>query len=374
MVSKGLNRGGQQETSGESLMRNTAVVAIAVAALVLAGAFVLYSSNSPRHPPPTSTESASLASSSNGSPSISVTSNSSSWTVIKSNTTIYYGAACTPLGPFALSCPTINLATHSPSLSGVDLISYRGEDLYDVNFSYSFNGQPLTYTVWFTNDTVICVSPSLDGNALCPVHPIYATLGITTPSASATNPSNGLRLDIQLSNTTQGVNVTVSVSNTLNEVNNVTSASDWAVYSNSLNDICENQVAALAVYQGNYGGGNFTAGSPLAIDNVQGASICPVLSPSVVYSFHPDSGVASAPAGAFGPSPGSKNVTLSYTVSGYFTCSVGTISFSPDNASGSWLCPQDKGYKFNPFPSGTYTVIAFDQWGDVAVAHFEVYD
>jgi len=293
--------------------------------------------------------------------------------VIRTNTTLYYGPACTPLSLFEFSCPTINTALHSPSLSNVDVVSYRGEELYDVNSSYNINGQQLIYTVWFTNDTIFCVSPSLDGNALCPVHPILPIIGISTPSASAINSSSGLRLDLQLSNTTEGINVTVGVYNTLNTVNNVTSASDWAIYSNSLNDICDNQVAAFAVYQGNYEVGNFTAGFPLAIDNVHGASICPVLSPSVVYSFNPDSGVTSAPAGAFALGPFSENVTLTYDISGYSTCGVGTLSFRPSNASGVWVCPQDNAYKFNPFPPGTYTVVALDQWGDVAVSHFEVY-
>lgn len=352
-------------------MLTKTVVGIAVAALIIVSGLVLYSS------PPTSTGSAASSTTSpNVSPNQSAASpsaNSSSWTVIRTNTTLYYGLACTPLGVFELSCPPMNNALHSPSLSNVDVVGYRGEELYDVNFSYNFNGQPLTYTIWFTNDTVFCVSPSYDGNVLCPVHPIFPTIGITTPSASAINPSNGLRLDLQLSNTTEGINVTVGMYNTLNRINNVTSASDWAIYSNSLIDICNNQVAAFAVYQGNYGAGNFTTGSPLAIDNVRGGSTCPVLSPSVIYSLSPDSGVASAPAGAFGPSPGSKNVTLSYTTSGYSTCGVGTPSFEPSDASGLWLCPQDTGFKFNPFPPGTYTVVALDQWGDVAVLYFEVY-
>lgn len=355
-------------------MQGKAVIVVAVAALVMVGGLVLYS-NEPPVPSPTSGHSIFSTSSPLVTPRTYVTStNSSTWTVIKSNTTIYYGPACTPPGLFELSCPPIDQALHSPSLRNVDLVSYRGEELYDVNFSYSLNGQLLTYTIWFTNDTVICVSPSLDGYPLCPVHPIYLALGIATPSASASNPSNGLRLDIQLGNTMQGLNVTVTVRNTLNKVNNVTSTSDWATYSNSLNDICDNQVAAFAVYQGDYGEGNFTAGSPLPIDNVQGGNVCPELSLSTVYAFEPDSDRASAPAGAFGPSPGSKNVTLSYTLSGYFTCSVGELSFRPQDASGIWTCPQDKGYVFNPFPSGTYTVIALDQWGDVAVLHFEVYD
>ena len=353
-------------------MQGNAVLGIAVAGLVIVGGLVLYSNSLP-HPPPTSAGLASSTSSPLANPSISVTStNSSSWTVIRTNTTVYYGVACQPLSIFEFSCPPIDTASHSPSLSNVDVVSYRGQELYDVNSSYNINGQLLTYTVWFTNDTVICVSPSLDGYALCPVHPIYLTMGIAAPSASAINPSNALRLDLQLSNTTQGVNVTVSVRNTLNKVNNVTSASHWATYSNSLIHICYDQVAAFAAYRGNYGAENFSAGSPLAIDNVQSATICPELPPSMVYSFGPDSGVASASA-RFPMGPSIMNVSLSYLASGYYTCSTGAPSFRPYNASGSWRCPQDGSYKFNPFPPGTYTVVAFDQWGDVAVSHFEVY-
>lgn len=296
-----------------------------------------------------------------------------SWTVVRTNTTVYYGLACTPLGVLQLSCPTIDKASHSPSLSGVDVVRYGGQEVYDVNFSATINGERLVYTVWFNNDTVTCVSPPLDGYAQCPVHPVYLSMGVAVASASAVNPSNGLRLYLELSNTTQGINVTVGVRNTLAKTDNVTSANDWATYSNSLIDICDNQMAAFAVYQGGYGAGNLTAGSPLAIYNVRGAASCPALSSSVVYSFGPDSGVASVSPGAFASGPSTMNVTLSYAATGYYTCSAGALSFKSDGASGLWSCPAGGSYDFNPFPPGTYTVVAFDQWGDVATLHFEVY-
>ncbi len=373
MVSGDLYIAASNEKSLDRLpLQGKTVAGIAVAALVVGGALVLYSTSGTQHPPPTGTGSASSTSSPNASPSTSVISNSGTWTVIKSNTTLYYGPACVPVGLFALSCPPISTALHSPSLSNVDVISYRGEELYDMNFTYGFNGQPVTHNVWFTNDTVFCVSPSFDGYALCPTHPVYPTIVVVTPSASAMNPANGLRLDLQLSIATGGVAVTVDVFNTLNAVNNVTWASEWATYSNALRDICDNQVAAFAVYQGNYGAGNFTAASPLVLTSPGAGSICPELSPSVVYSFNPDSGVASAPAGAFAPDSFSRNVTLSDTISGYFTCGVDAPSFRPQNGSGLWICAQNTS-KFNPFPPGTYSVVALDQWGDVAVLHFEVY-
>lgn len=342
------------------------------AALVLVGGLVIYS-DIPYSPSPAGGGSVSSTSSQGANASASVAStNQVSWAVVRTNTTVYYGLACTPLGVLQLSCPTMDKASHSPSLSGVDVVRYGGQEVYDVNFSAIINGQRLVYAVWFTNDTVVCVSPALDGYALCPVHPPYLSMGIADPSASTTNPSHGLRLYLTLSNTTQGVNVTVGVRNTLGETNNVTSASDWATYPNSLIGICDNQVAAFAVYRGGYSAGNFTSGSPLAIDNVHGAAACPEVPPSVVYSFAPESGVASASA-RFASGPSSMNVTLSFAVSGYYTCSPGDFSFRPDNASGLWSCPQGSTYDFNPLAPGTYTVVALDQWGDVAVLHFEVY-
>lgn len=337
--------------------------------MVVAGGYLAYNSV-PQRAPVTSTFPPSTSSGGASTTSSSST-NSSTWTVINSNTTLYYGPACMPVGLFALSCPTVNTAMHSPSLSNVEIISYQGKELYDMNFTYGFNGQPVTHTVWFTNETVFCVSPMFEGYKLCPVHPIEHVMAIATPASSATNPTNNLRLDLRLSNSTGGIHVTVDEYNSLSSVNNVSLANEWAIYPNSLKDICDNQVAAFAIYQGNYGVGNFTTASSLVITNPGAGGICPELSPSVVYSFNPDSGLASAPAGAFAPGPFAKNVTLSDTISGYYTCGRNAPSFRPQNASGLWICAQNTA-KFNPFPPGTYTVVALDQWGDVAVLQFVV--
>jgi hypothetical protein len=278
-----------------------------------------------------------------------------------------------PVGLFALSCPTINTAMHSPSLSNVEIISYQGKELYDMNFTYGFNGQPVTHTVWFTNETVFCVSPMFNGYKLCPVHPIEHVTTIATPASSATNPTNNLRLDLYLStNSTGRIYVTVDEYNTLDGVNNVTVGSNWAIPANTLRDICDNYVAAYAVYQGNYGAGNFTTATPLVLTSPGAGNICPVPSPFTVYSFSPDSGVASAKAGIFSPVATSRNVTLSDSISGYFTCGTNAPLFKPQNGSGLWTCGTIAA-KFNPFPPGTYTVVALDQWGDVAVVHFEAY-
>jgi hypothetical protein len=357
-------------------MRTMAVVGIVVAALIAGSGLVLYSSSSFQNLSLKSTLSASSSSSSSSPSSTSSTfTNSSAWTVINSNATVYGNLACldTVAILFPISCPPTFPGAKSPSLK-VEIISYHGEVLYDANISVGFNGQPITHTMWFTNSTIFCVSPMVDAHKLCPVHPIEPAITITTPesSASATNPSNGLRLDLRLSaNSSGNLYVTVDEYNTLDSVNNVTAANGWAIPSNSLRGICDNQVAAYAVYQGNYGADNFTNTSPLVLDPPGAGNICPVLSPSAVYSFSPDSGVAYSQAGVFSLVAMSKNVTLSDSVSGYYTCGANAPSFQPQNGSGLWTCGTIAS-SFNLFPPGTYTVVALDQWGDAVVSHFVV--
>jgi hypothetical protein len=359
-------------------MRTMTVAGIVVAALIVGSALVLYSSSSFQNLSPKSTlVSASISNASSSPSSTSSTStNSSAWTVISSNATVYGNLACldTVAILYPVSCPPA-IPGSSPSLS-VEIISYHGEVLYDANISIGVNGQPIIHTMWFTNSTIFCVSPMVDEHKLCPVHPIEPAITISTPesSASATNPSNGLRLDLQLSaNSSGNLYVTVDAYNTLDSVNNVTGANDWAIPSNSLRSICDNQVAAYAVYQGNYGADNFTNASPLVLDTPGAGNICQVLSPSAVYSFSPESGVAHSQAGVFSPVAMSKNVTLSDSSYGYYTCGTTAPSFKPQNGSGLWTCGTIAP-SFNPFPPGGYTVVALDQWGDVAVLQFTVTD
>ena len=102
-------------------MRSEVVFSVVVVALIAASGFS-YLTSTPKvqttHP---SSTGQSLA---------------SGWKVVRTNLTVYYGAACIPVEASHLSCPTVNTADHSPSLSGVDLISYLGTYYYAINFTY----------------------------------------------------------------------------------------------------------------------------------------------------------------------------------------------------------------------------------------------
>lgn len=112
----------------------------------------------------------------------------SGWRVVRTNLTVNFNAACI-FGP----CPTGSWPTKN-----VELINYKGNYYYGINFTYYSNGQPVSHTIWFTNSTVFCISPA-SGYNLCPTHPaqsLFVTLNGT--SASVTNLSLGLSLELRL--------------------------------------------------------------------------------------------------------------------------------------------------------------------------------
>ena len=91
------------------------------------------------------------------------------WIVLKNNVTIYYGPACAVISATNdnSGCPTENNATRppSPSISNVELVSYQGTEYYVANEN--------SVTVWLTNSTVFCVSPTFNygpnpGYPACP--------------------------------------------------------------------------------------------------------------------------------------------------------------------------------------------------------------
>lgn len=282
------------------------------------------------------------------------------WNTIKSNMTVYYDAACVPVEFSGLSCPTKDVATHSPSLTGVDLIKYQGSYYYDTNFTFYMGGQPITRTIWFTNSSVFCASPveASSGVGPCPTHPSQsAVFVLTTKSATAVNSSLGLRLELNISVDSSGsgnLRIGVEEWNILNHVNNVTVANDWLVPTSQLYDVQITSMVGFAIYQGSYSQGNFTSGTPLALMEPGGSFFSGEPSPPTYYSFLPTSDTATLSSGTFF-SRGTSTTSISFI----------------DEVSGYWVGgPSDS--KFNGFPPGTYTVVALDQWGQTAILHFTV--
>ena len=168
------------------------------------------------------------------------------------------------------------------------------------------------------------------------------THGILVPvsSASTLDPTTGLSLNLNLSTNYNGwVILTVYEFNTFDRANNVSAADSWP--SNTLfrwvQEPYEENVgmAGYEMLQGNYGLSNFTQGTALWLQPPPSLlGCCGEAAPPTSYAFQPLS---------------EANV-LSGSYPGYF-------------AGGS---------TYTPFSPGTYTVLAGDEWGDVAILHFIV--
>lgn len=103
--------------------------------------------------------------------SSSLSSDASSFRLLKIDEVVPYDAECAVLGDIGHSCPTKATDTNASSLREVELVSYQRTDYYAGNFSVGpFSAPSVTYLqVWFTNSTVFCISPSYDNHATCPV-------------------------------------------------------------------------------------------------------------------------------------------------------------------------------------------------------------
>jgi hypothetical protein len=188
-----------------------------------------------------------------------------------------------------------------------------------------------TYTVTSTT-----TSTSIETSVL--------THGILVPvsSASAPDATTGLSLNLNLSTSYNGwVILTVYEFNTLDRTNNVSAAGSWpsnASLFQWVQELYEANVgmAGYEILQGNYGVSNFTQGTALWLQPPPSLLGCCGLGEGSPTSY------------AFQPL--SEANVLSGSYAGYF---VG-------------------GSTYTPFSPGTYTVLAGDEWGDVAILHFTV--
>jgi hypothetical protein len=176
---------------------------------------------------------------------------------------------------------------------------------------------------------------------------------------NATNSALGLMFTLSINSTviTSGdsINVALSLYNTLSKVNNVSAQSDWAfpVLSNFSASAfpCPNWENFL-IFNGSYDKTNISSAVPLYLFPVGYGLACPFLN-WPYFVFQPlSSNVTVGGAGFY-----NYGINETTSVKGYYTTS--------ENTENGTLPPP-------PFPSGVYTVIAGDEWGDYAILHFAV--
>ena len=184
-----------------------------------------------------------------------------------------------------------------------------------------------------TTETVTTTSMSTETSVF--------THGILVPisSASSLNPLTGLSLNLNLSTNANGqLFLTANEFNTLDRINNVSYGSNWpnaTLWQWTEYDCSEGSMMGYEILQGNYAPNNYTQGTALWIHPVtiaQGGCMLPPTNDS--YSFKP--------------------LSVRSLVSGTY--------------AGYWI----GGETYTPFAPGTYTVLAGDQWGKVAILHFIV--
>jgi len=192
------------------------------------------------------------------------------------------------------------------------------------------------------------------GNSVQPTH----------TTATATNPTNGLelRLSVNTSSASTGVSLSVFVDvfNPSSSTANVTSASDWVVPLTGNNGApcggdtySQNPTVGFAIAEGHYTPSNATE-----------AKLLDLVNPSVTYSCPLYLGYADPTGFLFQPM---SDMAASYGCDQQ-RCMTGSASTGVQNTTSSW----SQGGTLISFPKGTYTVLAEDQWGALALAYFRI--
>lgn len=334
--------------------------------------------------------------------------------VVAKNITVNGNAALQPCTDFnASACPS------QVPLSGVELIRYWDTPYYLVNVTAP-NGAPAAangtlptsvYTVWFTNSTIFCVSPGRPFTPApaqyptCPTLPYHTvSVDVSQPSAFASNSTLGLKLGLYVAAFPDGaINISVDDYNILPTVNNLTAANSWPISADNMflwiaGRSCGPPFyvpVGYAVYSGDLSLAQMKEATPL-VTYAYPTVTCGTQYPAPYYAFQANSDMAGVYLYPNLPS-----------VAGVYTATIDTgCQYAPGNGcvwsligppSGYWTgsgyqyqagegvnggpCPGRTGFNqsaldcpltFNPFPPGTYTVLAADEWGQVAVSHFTV--
>jgi hypothetical protein len=183
----------------------------------------------------------------------------------------------------------------------------------------------------------------------------------TDGTATAASPSLGMQLVLSVSpskgQVTSSFEVNATVWNTLSRPNNVTGVNDYNGV--QFNPLCNTGPVTFEVLQGYFTVANFTAGTVLSIHGVQNMMCTVPTSALSYYVFQPNSDVFT------GPLPVGEGVSPQNGTAAMTTRSATTADSLVNVYSSGLASPE-------PFPAGTYTIVAADNWGQLAAVHFTV--
>jgi len=182
------------------------------------------------------------------------------------------------------------------------------------------------------------------------------TTDISGLNSASTETENGLSLSLSTDRTTyqpgQEVSITFDEKNTLSTTNNVPATDNLPseFMSGFPND--PSFPLGLAVLRGNYTGLNYSTVTPLIIfhpgEVYTGTAI---IAAPTSYSFQPFIDVATLNGGDYNSSDAIR-LHIEISVNGYW--------------------PNKESSSSNNFEPGVYTIVAGDEWGNLALVHFTV--
>jgi hypothetical protein len=207
----------------------------------------------------------------------------------------------------------------------------------------------------------------------------------TSLGASSTNSSLGLILTLGISATQlyqgQAIKVTLDLNNTLASANNVPSRFNWPFPSlpneSEWTAGCPGASDSFLLYRGYYVSSNVSSATPVYTGDPGFDHPCPAGAQST-YPFLPMSDrYLDCPTdkGSCGPNPVSAGWAPE-TFDGIYNYTSGHLCTQPGQACGpgyAKICEYDQECNqslFIPFPDGVYTVVAGDEWGQLAILHF----
>ena len=181
-----------------------------------------------------------------------------------------------------------------------------------------------------------------------------------TMVSSTPIPTIGLSLHLMLNSTVMlpnhSINITFSIFNTLTTYNNLLAADNWSLPSILDWWPCMGFSAYHAIFQGYYIRSNISGAVPLPLFPPGYSLACPDLNFSSLQ-FRPGTNVATVIGGTLDGRDGSQGG--SFVVTGYYSTTPQVLT----NGSS---------YTILHFKQGAYTVVAGDEWGDLAISNFEV--
>ena len=222
-------------------------------------------------------------------------------------------------------------------------------------------------------------------------------LGFRGNSAMTTNATLGLSFSMALNTTIlqsgQGISITINELNLLDGFNNITASNNWAYSSYQSSAPCSsmnlyNLPFAVAIVPGYYTSSNLqeVASLPIYYDPSSiGPIYCVFIGLPTEYDFYPlsENSVVHTSAEISGMLNESTSTTLVF--SGYYNSTDPPIINQSSNDSlnqnittiplnNMTLFPDPAQSELVSFQPGIYTVIGGDEWGQLIVLHFAVFE